>query len=127
MHYPQVIDQLISAGYSKNKKAKAGRIPKQGWKWWPVYYCLNKDGDQLAECNVHDKDRGPILRVECWIERGNQYLYTGRDGKGKHWSTPVLGEHPGDGTKVYSLEQAAKAIPEDVELSDIHPLLHKWR
>ena len=66
-----------------------------------------------------------LVRVECWVESGNQYVYTERLRPGDPWAPPVMGEHSVDQHRVDSLEDIYAVIPSDAQ--EIHTALHQFR
>ena len=67
-----------------------------------------------------------ILRVECWIEAGNQYLYTYRESSKRPWSPVFWGEHSDmvqADTEVRDLDEAMRGIDPETPWGQIHPAL----
>lgn len=55
------------------------------------------DFEQLAPAGDGLKIDDPtVLRIECWIVEGRQYIFTERTDETEEWSPPTLGEYEQD-------------------------------
>jgi hypothetical protein len=67
-----------------------------------------------------------ITRVECWVEEGDQYIFTWRKSGQVAWSTPEWGEYTDGadaGTPVTSLEEARDGLSPTTAWQHLHPAL----
>jgi hypothetical protein len=97
-----------------------GSVPE----WEPVAFVLN--GDKLEETQWKATEIDRYLRIECWVETANQYVYVQRRTVDDPWSIPIMGEHPADGKPVHSMEDLAFAMVDDLDRASVHPLLWPW-
>ena len=105
MNLPPLIQQLIDAGPTI-----------------PVYYTF--DGTHAVETVpgvVPPADE--CVRVELWVESGNNYVYTERKDSSYLWTNPRMGEHPEE--YVTTLEDVAKNISPGARMCDVHPEIRK--
>jgi hypothetical protein len=89
----------------------------EGWK-----ASLFVDGDEAEE--GQDPWAEDTVRREQWIVAGDQYVFIERDEDTNEWGDPEIGEHPGAGTIVHSLEDLLPFV-RDREGQEIHPVLKR--
>lgn len=104
----------------------------------PIVYHLGDDS-YLEEVEPEDIDFA--LRIEIWVWKANQYVYSERNSTDKEWSAPKFGEHPFDQVEVSSVDEIATLLNKmrnetqflldtDAEwkafVEEVHPMVRKW-
>jgi hypothetical protein len=96
---------------------------------WPLQLMAFWEGDEALAAGLYpapdDAEAKSILRVEAWVERGNQYIFVTRNEDGS-WSRPEWGEHSDGavaGDPVDTIREAQDGISLRTRPEDIHSRL----
>ena len=97
------------------------------YDWGPLLFTKG-EGDFVTDA-PEDTPLEDCLRIEVWVVKSEQYVYTERNSTSNPWSVPRFGEYSSYPGKIYGQEDLVRGLKPElsgVHDKDIHPLVREW-